>query len=45
VTCFPFDGGPRVVRWASHWKSSGVSYVSCPPLTQVESGGFVTKAD
>jgi hypothetical protein len=30
VTCFPFDGGPRVVRWASHWKSSGVSYVSCP---------------
>ncbi|GAB2901974.1 hypothetical protein GCM10027074_78600 [Streptomyces deserti] len=45
VTCFPFDGGDRVVRWASHWRSSGTSYVSCPPLTQVESGGFVTKAD
>jgi hypothetical protein len=44
VTCRPEDGGPLVWREATVWKSSGISYVFCPPLTQVLSGGITTKA-
>ncbi|WP_159394807.1 hypothetical protein [Streptomyces sp. H-KF8] len=44
VLCKPFDGGDLVVRDAGVWKTSGISYVSCPPLTGVNSGGIITRS-
>ncbi|QIJ65101.1 hypothetical protein [Streptomyces sp. JB150] len=43
VRCIPFNGGPKVERDAAVWKSSGLSIVSCPPLTYVETGGQWTR--
>jgi hypothetical protein len=41
--CRPYDGGPLVFRDAA-WRTSGVSYVFCPPLTQIQSGGINLKS-
>ncbi|GGV77019.1 hypothetical protein GCM10010294_44030 [Streptomyces griseoloalbus] len=43
VRCLPLNGGPKVERDAATWKSSGMSIVSCPPLTQVDTGGMWTR--
>ncbi|MFJ7422661.1 hypothetical protein ACIQXD_29275 [Streptomyces uncialis] len=44
VICGPLDGGPKVTRDAVSWVRSGWSYVSCPPLTGVISGGFWSRS-
>lgn len=44
VNCLPYDGGNMVVRDASAWKTSGLSYVFCPPLTTFSSAGIITRA-
>jgi hypothetical protein len=43
VRCFALNGGPKVERDAAIWKSSGRSIVSCPPLTQLDTGGMWTR--
>ena len=44
VICRPEDGGDFIVRDASVWKTSGRSYVFCPPLTQFNSAGINTRS-
>lgn len=41
--CGTWDGQTVYVE-ARAWDNSEPSYVSCPPLTGVEDGGFVTKS-
>ncbi|MDQ0958743.1 hypothetical protein QFZ66_002621 [Streptomyces sp. B4I13] len=43
VRCLALAGGPDVERDAVVWKSSGQSIVSCPPFTQVKTGGMWTQ--
>ncbi|WP_329337195.1 hypothetical protein OG252_17885 [Streptomyces sp. NBC_01352] len=44
VTCQPLDGGALIVRDATVWKTSGISYVFCPPMSFVKGGGIITKS-
>ncbi|MGW0609684.1 hypothetical protein [Streptomyces sp. NPDC002788] len=46
VTCKPYDGGAPFDRWAGHWETSagGLSVVNCPPMSNVVTGGFVTRS-
>ncbi|GAA2288141.1 hypothetical protein GCM10010415_69380 [Streptomyces atrovirens] len=42
--CVRLDGGGTIDIESTSWRSSGWSYVYCPPLTQFKSAGIVTKA-
>jgi hypothetical protein len=44
VICQPYGGGDKVWRDANVWRTSGISRVFCPPLTQVLSGGIESRA-
>jgi hypothetical protein len=44
VNCARIDGGGIVVRDAGVWKTSGTSYVFCPPLTVYKTAGIITKS-
>ncbi|MFF1498272.1 hypothetical protein [Streptomyces sp. NPDC058304] len=40
VICWPYAGGPLVVHDATAWKTSGLSYAFCPPMTKYSSAGI-----
>lgn len=44
VICAPLDGGKKIVREPSVWKTSGYSYVFCPPMTMYSSSGINQRA-
>ncbi|MER8004031.1 hypothetical protein [Streptomyces sp. NPDC095613] len=44
VICAPQEGGPYVNRDATSWSQTTVSYVYCPPLTAVISGGYIERS-
>jgi hypothetical protein len=44
VNCARIDGGGIVVRDAGVWKTSGISYVYCPPLTVYKTAGIITRS-
>jgi hypothetical protein len=42
--CTRLDGGGKIDVEAPTWRSSGWSKVFCPPLTEFDAAGIVTKA-
>ncbi|MFJ2968545.1 hypothetical protein ACIPIC_40550 [Streptomyces collinus] len=44
VICTRLDGGGKINREATAWRTSGWSNVYCPPMTSFFSAGIVTKA-
>lgn len=45
VICTRDDGGPDVTVHAVKWKDRGApSFIACPPLTSVKSGGIITRS-